>query len=318
VQAWGTWRDFLRAVGEYTEASYHYPQGTHLGHILSILWYYGLPSRTGSQFEDKYVRLRGGYGEGRLGTYQRQLRYKLQATMELGLIEDDRGLGEEAAQNVGLTALGMELRRALEGVLANVDLRFGVDDEGVPSTRMAGDEDLYNTIIREAADSSAEVARIVHKVFLNMPAVEQMMRFLYQIARKRDVPKEFIYSGFFEAPFVQRFCEQEGIEPATLEASRRRCPFLLNVLAACRVLRSERSAVRVDMLVLTPALVQHHAREDPAVIMARFRGVVDAWPAQESLLDGAEVSILRELFGSDFLTDSYTWSDLDYSSEEVR
>ena len=98
VQAWGTWRDFLRDVGEYTEASYHYPQGTHLGHVLSILWYYGLPSREGSQFDDQYIRLRGGYGEGRLGTYQRQLKYKLQAAMELGIIEDDRGLSDEAAK----------------------------------------------------------------------------------------------------------------------------------------------------------------------------------------------------------------------------
>ena len=38
VQVFGSWVRFLREVGEYTEASYHYPQGTHLGHILSILY----------------------------------------------------------------------------------------------------------------------------------------------------------------------------------------------------------------------------------------------------------------------------------------
>jgi superfamily II DNA or RNA helicase len=318
VQAWGTWRDFLRDVGEYTEASYHYPQGTHLGHILSILWYYGLPSREGSQFDDRYIRLRGGYGESRLGTYQRQLRYKLQAAMELGIVEDDRGLSDEATRTIGLTPLGMELRQALESELVNVDLRFSVEENGVPSTRMAGDEDTYNAIIRNAAATSADIAEIVHSVFLRMPAVEQMMRFLYQVARQRAVAKDYIYSNFFETPFVQRFCEQEGIEPASLEASRRRCPFLLNVLAACRVLRSERSVVHVDKLVLIPTLVQQHPREDRAAIMQRFRGVIGAWPIRAEMLEDEDLSILRELFGPEFLTDRYVWSDLDYALEDVR
>ena len=212
----------------------------------------------------------------------------------------------------------MELRHALEHTLVNVDLRFGVEENGVPSTRMTGDEDTYNTIIRDAAATNPDVARVVNTVFLRMSAVEQMMKFLYQIARQRTVAKDYIYSNFFEAPFVQRFCEQEGIEPATLEAARRRCPFLLNVLAACRVLRSERSAVHVDTLMLIPALVQQHPREDPAAIMRRFRGVIDAWPTRAETLEGEDLSILRELFGPEFLTDKYIWSDLGSALEDVR
>lgn len=316
VLAWDTWRDFLRDVGEYTEASYHYPQGTHLGHILSIVWYYGLPSREGTQFDSRYVRLRGGYGDGRLGTYQRQLRYKLQAAMELGILEDDRAVSDEAANTIGLTPLGKELRQALESQLANIDLRFGIEaDSGIPSTRMTADEAVYNQLISEAATSDQAIARIVQSVLLNMSAIEQMMRFLYHICRQRTVTREFIYANFFNAPFVERFCEQEGIAPATLEAARRRCPFLLNVLAACRVVRSERSAVQVDKLLLTPALVRQHAQEDPTVVARRFQGVIDAWPSNVEALAVEDVSILRELFGAEFLTDKYIWSELDHALE---
>ena len=30
----GSWIRFLREIGEFTEASYHFPQGVHLGHPL--------------------------------------------------------------------------------------------------------------------------------------------------------------------------------------------------------------------------------------------------------------------------------------------
>ena len=76
-QLFGSWVGFLREVGEYTEASYHYPQGTHLSHILSILYFFGSGTRSGSPYDDEYVRLRGGFGVGRIANYRRQVKYKL-------------------------------------------------------------------------------------------------------------------------------------------------------------------------------------------------------------------------------------------------
>ncbi|CAM9920646.1 unnamed protein product, partial [Chrysoparadoxa australica] len=136
----GSWAKFIREIGEYTEASYHYPQGTHLGHILSVVWYFGLPSRDGTAFEDKYIRFRGNLGEGRISTYRRQLKYKLQAAMELGLLEDDRRASSEGEFIPALTPAGRELRSVLESRLAQMDLAFPVDADGLPSSRMADDE----------------------------------------------------------------------------------------------------------------------------------------------------------------------------------
>jgi superfamily II DNA or RNA helicase len=75
ARLFGSWVAFLREVGEYTEASYCYPQGTHIGHLLSILKYFGSGQREGTHFDDNYIRLRGGLGEGRIALYRRQVKY---------------------------------------------------------------------------------------------------------------------------------------------------------------------------------------------------------------------------------------------------
>ena len=40
VNEFGTWSKFLKEIGELTESSYHFPQGTHLGHLMYILKVY--------------------------------------------------------------------------------------------------------------------------------------------------------------------------------------------------------------------------------------------------------------------------------------
>jgi superfamily II DNA or RNA helicase len=46
VRLFGSWVKFLQEVGEYTEASYHYPQGVHIGHLLAILNVFALTFRS--------------------------------------------------------------------------------------------------------------------------------------------------------------------------------------------------------------------------------------------------------------------------------
>jgi superfamily II DNA or RNA helicase len=307
---WGTWRNFLQDVGEYTEASYHYPQGTHLGHILSILWYFGKP-RAGTHLDDKYIRMRGNLDktDERVSHYQRQLKYKLQAAMELGILEDDRSAPPDVEFTPSLTPAGLELRKVLQARLAKCDLSFPFED-GTPSSQMAESEEFYNGLLAQAADESEATKKVIWDVLLGMHAVQQMLAFLYQIVRKETAEKSAIYEQFFQAPFVKRFCEQEGIEEATLEAARRRCPFLLNILAACGVLDSERSRVNINLLLLIPSLVQANSREEKPKLAARLAAVKNAWPDKADTLDPEDLSILRELFGPKFLTKDYTFARL--------
>ena len=305
AELFGSWMKFLREIGEYTEASYHYPQGTHLGHVLSILWFFGQGERAGTQFDDAYIRLRGDLGEGRVATYQRQLKYKLLAAMELGILEDDRRAPPGEAFVPKLTASGMELRELLAPRLQQLNLVFPREGDGVPSSNMAESEATFNAVIRDAMNESAEAKALIERIFLGMSAVRQMMRFLYQVARKVEVPRAEIYEQFFSAPFVRQFCDREGIEEATIEASKRRCPFLLNILDACGIIRGERSSVVVLKLALLAELVKSTEREEPLVAETRLARLVEAWPANAAHMEDADLSILRELFGREFLTPRY-------------
>lgn len=315
AQVYGSWSKFIREIGEYTEASYHYPQGTHVGHILSILWHFGLPDRTGTAFDDRFIRLRGGLGDGRLSIYRRQVKYKLQAAMELAILEDDRRAPPGDLFIPELTPLGRELRAALEPSLRGVDLSFPVEEDGIPSSSMRENEEFYNSLVRSRVNADPAAARVIRRTILGMHAVRQMLAFLYHVARRENVPRSFIYEGFFQAPFVKQFMDQEGIEEATPEASRRRCPFLLNLLAALGVVETERQNIRVTGLVLTADLVRPYAREAQETSAHRLRAVRDAWPDKADALPPDDLSIVRELFGADFLTPRYLFKQAQFIEE---
>lgn len=91
----------------------------------------------------------------------------------------------------------------------------------------------------------------------------------------------------------------------------RRCPFLLNILEALEVVRLDGSSVRVEKLLLTPALVRAHGREEHTILTQRLQMIARAWKANASAFPGADLSILRELFGPEFLTVNYILDDLE-------
>lgn len=315
AQVFGSWSAFLREINEYTEASYHYPQGTHLGHILSILWHFGLPDRTGTAFDNLYIRFRGQLGEGRISTYRRQLKYKLQAAMELGIIEDDRRAPPGAEFFPELTPLGHDLRAALLPQLKRLDLTFPLDDDGIPSSRMRDDEEIYSGVLRNGVEAGGDVAGSIYRVFLRMNAVQQMLSFIFHVARSVNLDRSFIYENFFQSPSVQQYQDREGIEEATIEAARRRCPFLLHVLAALGITTNGRSTITVNKLAVSWHQMQPYAREDEDVSKARLASFKAAWPLSPDKLEPDDLSILRELFGAELLTGNYKWNNLQVLEE---
>ena len=311
VRIFGSWVKFLREIGEYTEASYHYPQGTHIGHILSILAVFGSRHRDGTHFADKYIRLRGDLGGGRMATYRRQVKYKIQAAMDLGILIDDRNYPQGAEYSLDhLTPLGSDLYISLEPLLKRMDLEFPIKDDGIPSTRMKENEKYYNSAIRQFIEANDEAKNLFFRVFVNMHAVQQMLKFLYHICRCKKVSRTEIYNQFFQAPFVQQYCDQEGIDEATPEAAKRRCPFLLNILDACGIIQADRSEIVVQKLALSPSLFQSYDGEETEISDNRLEAVATAWPTSVSQLGDEDISIVRELFGPEFLTDSYYLQDL--------
>jgi superfamily II DNA or RNA helicase len=307
-QVFGSWIKFLHEIGEYTEASYHYPQGTHLGHILAVLWFFGMNNRQGTVFDDRYIRLRGNLDVGRLGVYQRQIKYKLTAAMELGLLEDDRRASADRPYVPTLTPLGRELLELLKPSLNNVNLNFKIGADSVPSTAM-DDEAIYNNLILNAMRQSDTAANVIRRVFLRMPAVQQMLAFLYHVARETTLTRTYIYENFFKSPLVKRFMDQEGIEEATAEASRRRCPFLLNILAALGIIEAERKSITVKKLVLLPELVRPFQGESREISVLRLQAMRQTWSNPDSKLMDEDLSMMIELFGQDIFTNKYPFND---------
>lgn len=113
VAEFGTWVKFLKEIGELTESSYHFPQGTHLGHLMYILKVVGDDSIEGSRIAPEYVRFEKTENDKEpLTTFQRQTKYKLQAAMELGLLVDFRS-DASAGVKILLTSDGLNLYNAL-------------------------------------------------------------------------------------------------------------------------------------------------------------------------------------------------------------
>lgn len=312
LKLFGSWVDFLFAIGEYTEASYHYPQGVHLGHLLSILKVFAAPSRKNSHFDDKYIRLRGGYDKenDRLAGYQRQVKYKLQAAMELGILPDDRSFGPEEVVPLALTATGKQLCEALKPLLDSLDLKFPRDENGIPSSDMVLGAKDYNAKLREYLAKHPKARAIYLKTFLRMPAVTQMLVYLYRVVQAPLVKRATVYEEFFKAPFVKEFCDQEGIEPATEEASRHRSPFLINILDSCDLV-SQDGDITIDRLLLTAATVRVGASKKVEEAQQRARRAWEAISAGASISD-EDVGLLREAFGKNFLTEKYHLKKVEY------
>lgn len=314
LKAFGSWVNFLREIGEYTEASYHYPQGVHLGHLVSILKVFGAPSRKNTHFDDKYIRLRGGYDKEneRLATYQRQVKYKLQAAMELGILPDDRSFGPHEEVPLSLTASGKQLYTALKPLLDSLDLKFPLDPKGIPSSDMALGAKEYNAKIKEFLAKNPNARALFLKTFLRMPAVVQMLSYFYRVARTKSVKRSTVYDEFFKAPFVTEFCDQEGIEPATEEASKHRTPFLINILDACNFV-SQDDVITVDRLLISAPTVRISAAEKIEEAQQRASRAFKAIPkAQRGTLSEEDLALLREVFGKDFMTDEFYVKEFEY------
>lgn len=305
VTLFGSWVKFLREMGEFTEASYHYPQGVHLGHALYILKILGKNIRKGSLIDDKYIRMRGDLDDGRLGAYQRQTKYKLQGLMEMGLVTDDRTFGLEERYELALTPEGKNLFIVLRPLISKLDLGFSRGSDGVPSWDMNLEPQEFNLQLWNYIKGDKQKREFVSKMFLNMHAASQMLNYIYRVERKKEMTKSEVYSGFFKAPFVQRFCDQNGIEIATDEGAKHRCPFLVNILESIGVVSQSRSGIVANKFLIAKQTMQLQLKDSDGDVVNRISKFEVFLQKKQSTFSDEEISLLKETFGKDFLTEQY-------------
>lgn len=303
LNVFGSWVKFLREIGEYTEASYQFPQGTHLGHVLYIIKTIDGGNIENSHLADKYVRIRGNLSqEKRLGGFQRQTKYKLQAVMEMGLIVDDRTIGNEQAFKLQLTPKGVRFLSTLRPIFNNLNLDFKTKDNDVPSWEMLESEDRFNEAIRNQVNKSKLTFKTVVKIFFNMKAVELMHRYLFGVENKVIISKSDIYKAFFNAPFVKQFCDRNGIEAATEEGAKHRCPFLLNILEAVGVLEKRSSEIELKQFIASKHTITIDEKETEQEIKDRLNKILGKKYPE---INKDNISVLREKYGEYFLSDKY-------------
>lgn len=141
----------------------------------------------------------------------------------------------------------------------------------------------------------------ITNVFLEMHAVGLMLNYLYRVERKKTITKNSIYQGFFSAPFVANYCDQNGIEAATEAGAEHRCPFLLNILEALGIIKQGRSDIEIQQFVCAKQTMQLRLKEPEKEIFERIIKI----EKNTKTLSDEEVSLLKEAFGTDFLTDKY-------------
>lgn len=179
----------------YTESSFHYPQGTHLGHILSILNYFS-NGRAGTPFDDEYIRLNGDLGSGRIAGFRRQIKYKLLAATEIGLLTDVRTSDDRRGFIPTLTTLGAQLWDGVSKSIEIQDVSFSSETEEELSTKLPNSAGYYNNLIKNISKNDEKFYRIYSETMTNFPAAFQMNSLIHSFNSKQ-IQKNAIYDKFF-------------------------------------------------------------------------------------------------------------------------
>lgn len=226
----------------YTEPSYHFPQGVHIGHILYALKTIKDNSIVGSHLDAKYVRLRGGLDSGDLGSFQRKTKYLLVALMEMEIIEDNRNLTDQSKFKIELTTKGKTITKMLTPLLDVANLDFKYKSSTIPSWEMIANKTHYVTLLKVLINSSTQYL-LFWQNLISFPAVV-IMHELLKSANDKEISKtNFIYNNFYLFKPTLTFCNALNIKPGTVENAKHRCPFLLDLLEIGGILEQERSFI---------------------------------------------------------------------------
>lgn len=137
--------------------------------------------------------------------------------------------------------------------------------------------------------------KIFIETMLKMDAVKQMLFFLYFEARLIIIRKTDCYSNFFKSPDVIKYCDKEGIEVPSEEASKHRIPFIFTILQTMGVLIE----VNRSEMALSKLLIYEDMFEDRDEGIS-FDEIVARLKSNSSCDDDLE-DYLKSKFGSKFL-----------------
>jgi superfamily II DNA or RNA helicase len=305
LSVFGSWSKFLKEIGEHTEASYHFPQGTHLGHILYILNIVGTANLENSHLREEYVKFSGGYSK-ESGAFERQTKYKLQAVMEMGLLLDFRSSALSDSFDLILSENGLKLYNLLKPLLETLDLTFDISGKTGDLSWKMNSESSINENVLEFLEKDLNLQEAVRNLFLEMDALALFLKYLYKNHNNTSFTKNELYNDFFEAPFVKSYLDRNGIDKPSEEGAKRRVPLLLNLLEALGIIKQGRSDIELLGFFPSPRLFDFVKDENDNSISEQVSDKVKKYfNAEEDETTDTEKSLLKEEYGKYFLTKDY-------------
>ncbi|WP_415875153.1 DEAD/DEAH box helicase [Clostridium sp.] len=293
----GSWSKFITEIGEATLASYHYPQGTHLGHIFYVVKTLGDGVNTNLISPEIYAPTNTPVTK--LG---RQTRYKIWACMELGFVFDDRNPSSkvDATTFTHLTPEGKFLYSVLNKYVTDANFYAFKNTKDI-TWEMAHNAQYFNDFIKGLP---SEVKKQLEQIFFKMDAVKHMLKYLFHENKNRkQFVRSEIYSNYFNTPFIRQYFDMNGIEQDSEEGAKRRLPFILNILEAFGVVKfTSRSNIEIIRLPYYDFLFGDNPKNASANLKSVYTYYKDS---SRPLPDSKTIVQLRTLFGSDFLTDKY-------------
>ena len=161
-------------------------------------------------------------------------------------------------------------------------------------------ESTINQTIKNYLNQHPKEQTTVRNVLLEMDAVNLLLKYLYGIQRKTNIKKTAIYDDFFNAPFARQYLDRHGLENPTADVRRRRVPFLFNILEALGIINQKTSEIEVLTFIPAKEVLRLNDKETEDIIFERIRKFING-----IALETDEVSQLKELYGTDFLTKNY-------------
>lgn len=293
----GTWSKFIQEIGEATKAGYHYPQGTHLGHIFYVIKTLGDGVYTELVSPELYAPKNSP-----ITKRGRQTRYKIWACMELGFLFDDRNASPQVDSTTftHLTTEGKMLYDVLIKFVKTSDFYSFKSAEDF-TWNMKHEAKYFNDFIKSLPD---DVKQQLQTVFFKMDAVKHMLKYLFhENKNKKTFIRSDIYSNYFNTPFIKQYFDMNGIEQDSEEGAKRRLPFILNILEAFDIIKFiNRSNIEIINLPYYSFLFSNDKKNAEANMTAVQNYYYES---NKPLPDINILTELRTLFGTDFLTDKY-------------
>jgi len=215
-----------------------------------------------------------------------------------------------------LTNEGEAVFKKLRSMLSSLDLSFIGSTSSRPSWRMTKNESYFNEKLKKFFDNNPNDKVVNRGRFLELEPVSQMLNYFYRIERKTNIKKSDIYKEFFKTPFVEQYCSEYGIEPATDESAKRRCPFILNILEALDFIKQKTSEIVLQTIVISPHTIRINKDETDQEIRKRITNFMNFRESKQPL-SSSDKSALKEVFGNDFLTQSF-YLDVNHAISSCR